>query len=32
MALDGIYIRHVKNEIEAKLIGGRVDKILHSIP
>lgn len=27
MALDGIYIRHVKNEIEAKLIGGRVDKI-----
>lgn len=27
MALDGIYLHHIKKEIEDKLIGGRVDKI-----
>ncbi|MDO4458688.1 MAG: NFACT RNA binding domain-containing protein [Clostridia bacterium] len=27
MALDGIYLRHLKAEIENNLIGGRVDKI-----
>ena len=27
MALDGIFLHHIKKEIEDKLIGGRVDKI-----
>ncbi len=27
MALDGIYLRHIKTELEEKLLGGRVDKI-----
>lgn len=27
MALDGAFLRHVKKELEEKLIGGRVDKI-----
>ena len=27
MALDGIFLRHLKRELEEKLIGGRVDKI-----
>lgn len=27
MALDGIYLHHIKKEIEERLIGGRVDKI-----
>lgn len=27
MALDGVYLRHIKNELEEKLISGRVDKV-----
>ena len=27
MALDGIFLKHIKNELEQKLINGRVDKI-----
>lgn len=27
MALDGVYLRHIKSELEQKLIGGRVDKV-----
>ncbi|MFI3325736.1 MAG: NFACT RNA binding domain-containing protein [Clostridia bacterium] len=27
MALDGVFLRHIKNELEQKLINGRVDKV-----
>ena len=27
MALDGVFLRHIKNEIETELVGARIDKI-----
>ena len=27
MALDGVFLRHIKNELETILIGSKVDKI-----
>ena len=32
MAIDGILIHHLINEIKPKLVGGRVNKIIQSNP